>query len=146
MLQVRSLALLSRLGIWPCHELWCGSQTRLRSCVAVALAQTGGYSSDLTPSLGTSICHGCGPRKDKKTKKNFFEAYFGVLWWLSGLRVWHCQYCGSGYSCGAGLTPGLGTSANAAPHQIATFIILEQGGGQSINTELVVQDTGLGTL
>ena len=22
-----------------------------------------------TPSLGTSMCHGCGPRKDKKTKK-----------------------------------------------------------------------------
>ena len=23
----------------------------------------GSYSSDLTPSLGTSICHGCGPKK-----------------------------------------------------------------------------------
>ena len=37
-LWVRSLALLSGLGIWPCHELWCRSQTWLRSGVAVALA------------------------------------------------------------------------------------------------------------
>ena len=34
----------------------CRSQMRLRSHVAVAVAQAGGYSSDLTPSLGTSIC------------------------------------------------------------------------------------------
>lgn len=26
--------------------------------------------------------------------------------WLSGLRVWCCDCCGSGYSCGAGLIPG----------------------------------------
>ena len=35
----------------------------------VAVAKAGGYSSDWTPSLGTSICHGSGPRKGKKTKK-----------------------------------------------------------------------------
>ena len=35
---VRSLALLSGLRIWRCHELWCRSQMRLRSAVAVALA------------------------------------------------------------------------------------------------------------
>ena len=39
-----------------CHELWCRSQMRLGSCVAVAV--TGGYSSDSTPSLGISRC--CG--------------------------------------------------------------------------------------
>uniref|UniRef100_A0A8D1I0H9 Ubiquitin conjugating enzyme E2 D4 n=2 Tax=Sus scrofa TaxID=9823 RepID=A0A8D1I0H9_PIG len=27
------------------------------------------YASDWTPSLGTSICHGSGPRNGKKTKK-----------------------------------------------------------------------------
>ena len=37
-LWVRSLALLTRLRIWHCHELWCRSQTRLRSGVAVAVA------------------------------------------------------------------------------------------------------------
>jgi len=33
-----SLASLSGLRIWHCRELWCGSQTRLGSRVAVALA------------------------------------------------------------------------------------------------------------
>ena len=36
-LQVRSLALLGGLRILCCHELWCRSQTRLGSCIAVAL-------------------------------------------------------------------------------------------------------------
>ena len=36
-LQVRSLASLSGLRIWCCHELWCGSQTWLGSCVAMAV-------------------------------------------------------------------------------------------------------------
>ena len=35
---------------------WCRSQTELGSCVAVAVAQASGYSSDSTPSLGTSTC------------------------------------------------------------------------------------------
>ena len=39
-----------------CCELWYELQTQLGSCIAVALAKAGGYSSDLTPSLGTSIC------------------------------------------------------------------------------------------
>ena len=35
---VRSLASLSGLRIWCCHELWCMSQMQLGSRVAVALA------------------------------------------------------------------------------------------------------------
>ena len=34
---VQSLALLSALGIWRCHELWCRLQMPLRSQVAVAV-------------------------------------------------------------------------------------------------------------
>ena len=68
-LQVRSLALLSGLRIRCCRELSCRSQMQLRSGVAVAVALAGSYSSDLTPSLGTSICSGCGPKKSKKKKK-----------------------------------------------------------------------------
>ena len=68
-LRVQSLALLSGLRIWCCCELWCRSQARFGSGVAVAVAQAGGYSSDETPSLGTSICRGSSPRKGKKTKK-----------------------------------------------------------------------------
>ena len=37
-LQVWSMALLSGLWIRCCHELWCRSQTQLRSGIAVALA------------------------------------------------------------------------------------------------------------
>ena len=67
-LQVQSLALLSGLRIRRCHELWFRSKTWLGSCVAVALVQAGVYSSNSTPSLGTSLCHGSSPRKGKKTK------------------------------------------------------------------------------
>ena len=68
-LQVRSLPLLSGLRIWRCYELWCRSQMQLRSHVAVAVLQASGYSSDWTPSLGTSICRESGPRNGKRTKK-----------------------------------------------------------------------------
>ena len=64
--QVWSLASLSGLRIWHCHELWYGSQTRLRSGVAVAVVQASSYSSDSTPKLGTSICPKCGPKKNNK--------------------------------------------------------------------------------
>ena len=42
---------------------------RLGSLVAVAVVQAGSCSSDLNPSLGTSMCHRCGPKKTK-TKQN----------------------------------------------------------------------------
>ena len=67
-MKVQSLASLSGLRIWHCHELWCRLQMWLGSCVAVAVVLACSCSSDSTPSLGTSICHGCGRRKDKKDK------------------------------------------------------------------------------
>ena len=72
-MQVRSLASLRGSGIWRCCEVWCRSQTWLGSRVTVTMAFVGGYSSDLTPSLGTSICGRCSPKKipkNKKTQKN----------------------------------------------------------------------------
>ena len=68
-LQIRSLALLSGLRIWPRHELWCMSKTQLGSGIAVAVAWACGCSSYLIPSLGTSICHGRSSKKKKKKKK-----------------------------------------------------------------------------
>ena len=68
-LRVRSLASRSGLRIQRCRELWCRSQTRLRSCVAVAVVWAGGYRSNWTPSLGTSICLGCGPKKTKTNQR-----------------------------------------------------------------------------
>ena len=67
--QVQSLASLSRLKIWHCPELWCRSETQLRFRMAVAVAEASSYSSGLTSSLGTSICHGCSLKKKKKRQK-----------------------------------------------------------------------------
>ena len=58
---VGSIPGLSGLRIQHCHEPWCRSQMQLGSHIAVAVVQAGSYRSDLTPSLGTSICFGCGP-------------------------------------------------------------------------------------
>ena len=60
-LWVRSLASLSGLRILHCHELWHRSHmARIWHCY--------GCSSDSNPGLGTSICLGCGPKKQKKKK------------------------------------------------------------------------------
>ena len=67
-MQVWFLAPFSRLGIWCCYELWYRSQTWLGSHVAVAVAVADRYSSDSTPSLGTSICHTYSPKKKQKKK------------------------------------------------------------------------------
>ena len=67
-MQVQFLASLSELRICRCYELWCRLQTSLRSGVSVAVAQASSCSSDSTPSLGTSVCRGCGPKRTKKQK------------------------------------------------------------------------------
>ena len=38
-------------------------------CVAVAVVQAGSCSSHLTPSLGTSICYGCSPKKTRQKER-----------------------------------------------------------------------------
>ena len=63
-------SILSELRIQCCPELWCRSQAWLRSQVAVAVGQARSCSSDSTPSLWTSICHRCGPKKREKKKKS----------------------------------------------------------------------------
>ena len=40
--------------------------------MAVAVVQAGSCSSNATPSLGTSICLRCGPKKTKQTNKHPF--------------------------------------------------------------------------
>ena len=65
--QVWALSLSSGLRIQRCHELCCRSQMWLWSCIAVAVVWAGRYSSNLTPSLRTSICCEYGPGKKEKT-------------------------------------------------------------------------------
>ena len=67
--QVGPLASLSGLRIRHCCQLWCRSQTQLKSGVAVAVVQAGSCSSDSIPSLGTSMCRKWGPKKTKLKKK-----------------------------------------------------------------------------
>ena len=66
-MRVWSLTLLSGLRIWCCQELWYRLQMWLGCGVAVAV--DGSCNSNWTPSLGTSICPGCGPKKQKAKKK-----------------------------------------------------------------------------
>ena len=108
-LRVQSPASFSGLQIWHCHELWCRSQSWLRSCIAVAVAQASSCSSNLTPNLGTSICHRCSPKKEKKKKLKSWKTR-GIPWRLGGLRIWHYLCCGLACSCSAGSIPGSGIS------------------------------------
>ena len=40
----------------------------------------------------------------------YYQKRSGVSSWLSRLRIHHCHCCGSGYICGVGSIPRLGTS------------------------------------
>ena len=65
---------------WYCCELWCRSQTWLRSRVAVAVAWVSSCSSNSAPSLGTSICHRYGPKKQKPNKQTCkYTSYFAYV-------------------------------------------------------------------
>ena len=53
--QIRTLALLSGLRIWHCHELWCRFQMHLRSVLLWVWFRLAAVA-DSIPSLGMSIC------------------------------------------------------------------------------------------
>ena len=63
---VQSLASLSGLRIQCCCERWCRLKLWLGSGIAEAVTQACSYSSDSTPSLGTSTCCESGPKKQNK--------------------------------------------------------------------------------
>ena len=50
----------------------------LGSCVAVAAAVAGNYSSDSALSRGTSICHRCSRKKTKKERERKKEKKDGT--------------------------------------------------------------------
>ena len=62
--QVQSLASISGLRIQCYRELWYRLQMWLGSCIDVAVVY-----SDVTPSLETSICPRCSPKKTKQKQK-----------------------------------------------------------------------------
>ena len=78
-MRVGSLASLSGLRIWRCHrELWCRLQTWLGSQV-VAVVYAGSYSSESTPTLGTSTHWGFGPKKQKKKKFVYLKNMTNII-------------------------------------------------------------------
>ena len=153
-------------------RMWVRSPTsfnglRIQCCCGCGIGHS--CSSDLPPTLGTSIWRRCSPKKIKRKKKKktrrrkdgpfrtqalevgswnsnpssslstgislgrllMFLPQFPdhqngyakikqnkkpqpnkkrVLWWLSGLRIQCCHFCGWGCCSGVGLIPGLGMS------------------------------------
>ena len=73
----------------PCRELWCRSQTWLRSPVAVAVVEPGSSGSDGPPGLATSTCSGFGPLKRQKTHQNIVS-FCSMIEFL----VIYLIYCG----------------------------------------------------
>ena len=78
-----------------CRELLSRLQIQIGSGVAVAVAEASSCSFDLAPSLGTSTCHNCGPKK--RTKKKFLSIKsfksFQVLSASSAQQAVHrCHY------------------------------------------------------
>ena len=90
----------------------------LRSGVAAAVAEASGCSSNSTPSLVTSICCGCDPKKQNKNKNKIktekkiqtfqlkpLNRFFGMIrnsalsceflallgFWFWGLLPWHIE-------------------------------------------------------
>ena len=63
------MASLSGLKIWCCHELWCRSQTKLGSDVAVAVVYAVICSSDSTPSWELSYALGAVLKNKKQQQK-----------------------------------------------------------------------------
>ena len=72
---------------------------QLGSGVDVAVPQASRCSSDLTPSLGTSICHGRGPKKTKKKivlnkmiPGTMFSFFFFLFFWGGGIAHFSSLY------------------------------------------------------
>ena len=70
-LRVRSLASLSGLKIWHYRELWCRWQTKLRSGVAVAVAQAVAPVRPLAwePPYAAGVALKSKKKKERKKEK-----------------------------------------------------------------------------
>ena len=79
MMQVQSLASLSESGIQSCQELWCRSQTGSNPMLLWLWYWLATAAAIQPLSLGTSICHGCGPKKQKAMDCEFHTLSFVVL-------------------------------------------------------------------
>ena len=88
-LQVRSLALLSGLGIQHCCELWCRLQTRLGSRVALATAPIQPLAWELAYAEGAAK-EIAKKDKTKQNKNNNKKIVSGSV--LIPPRYQHCEH------------------------------------------------------
>ena len=89
-MRVWSLALFSGSRIQYCHELWCSSQMRLGSVIAMAVAVAGSGSYDSTHSLETSICCSWAPPPKKTSVKKWAEdwnRHFSKDSWMASEHI-----------------------------------------------------------
>ena len=107
---VRSLALLSGLGIRHCCELWCRLQTQLGCRTAVA--PTGPLAWESPYAAGAALEKAAGPHTH--TKCNCRPGLLGewANWSLTACCTWHCDAHGKlrgglkGGGCAGPLTQG----------------------------------------
>ena len=84
-LKVRSLALLSGLRIWRCHELWCRSPMWLGSSVLLWLWCIPAATALIQPLAWEPPCAtSAALKKDKKTKKDFRN----LTWFLQSISIY----------------------------------------------------------
>ena len=69
----------------------------------MAVAEAGGYSSDWTPSLGTSMCRACGPKKTKNEKES--QSWGGVQPLTDVVNSAGTLCCNGTHCPGGALTP-----------------------------------------
>ena len=69
-LQVQSLASLNGLRIWHCRELWCRSQTRLGSGVAVAVVRPAATAPIRPLARHPPYTAGAALKRQKQTNNN----------------------------------------------------------------------------
>ena len=96
-MQIRSLALFSGLRIQICCELWCSSQTQLRSCVAVAVAPIQPLAWELPYAVGVALKRQPPPKKPQKTKPDSIS--MAVFLNRGQANVKMCLYMQRGLCC-----------------------------------------------
>ena len=101
--RVPSLASISGLRIWYCSEVCCRSQMWLGSHIITALVQAGGYSSTMSPSLGTwDPPHAVGAalqRQRKKEKEKIHLGFFPLSFQGRTHGMWRFPGQGSNWNC-----------------------------------------------
>ena len=64
----------------------------------------------LAQDRSSTVCQLTASQWADEIQGLFEKSNPGVLWWINGLKIWHCHCCDSGHCCYVGSDPGPGTS------------------------------------